>query len=133
MEIQSNHLKFKEKLEEMGFYDPTFYDLYVYFKEKEIHGTIEKTKTTWFYSIHYLPTEYYHSYLGFDNPDVCELAMFKFMVMNMDDIMDPDYDWALTLTEEQKAQIERGMEDVKNGRVVPHEEVMERIKNLLKK
>ena len=133
MEIQSNHLKFKEKLEEMGFYDPTFYDLYVYFKEKGIHGTVEKIKTIWFYSIHYSPTEYYFNEIGFDNPDFCELAMFKFMVMNMEDITDPDYDWALTLTEEQKAQIERGMEDVKNGRVVPHEEVMERIKNLLKK
>lgn len=37
-------------------------------------------------------------------------------------------DWYYKLTDEQRASIERGLKDVEEGRVIPHEEVMRQIK-----
>ncbi|CAG5078958.1 hypothetical protein [Parvicella tangerina] len=40
-------------------------------------------------------------------------------------------DWWDELTEEQKASVERGVEDIKHGRVTPHETVMSEIRQLI--
>lgn len=37
-------------------------------------------------------------------------------------------DWYYKLTDDQRASIERGLKDVEEGRVTPHEEVMRQIK-----
>jgi predicted transcriptional regulator len=38
-------------------------------------------------------------------------------------------DWWDTLTEQEKATIEKGLKDIKNGNVFSHEEVMKEIRN----
>lgn len=38
-------------------------------------------------------------------------------------------DWWLTASEQEKALVEKGMNDIKNGRTTPHEDVMNEIKN----
>jgi predicted transcriptional regulator len=42
-----------------------------------------------------------------------------------------EVDWYEELTQEQKASIERGLEDVKAGRVTPHETVISEIRQLI--
>lgn len=125
-------LKFIEKLKSFGLTDPTFGELYSFFESKGIDFSVVKFGDKWFYTIHNPKTDYYFSDAKFDNPDFCELEMFKHIVLNYEEITNHNYDWSLTLTDEQKRQIEKGLDDVKNGRVVPHEEVMERIKQMLK-
>lgn len=39
--------------------------------------------------------------------------------------------WEDSLTKQQKYSIERGLEDIKNGRVLSHEEAKKRIKNYI--
>ncbi len=41
-------------------------------------------------------------------------------------------DWAMELTDEQKESIKRGLKDVEEGRVIPHEEVMKKIDKMFK-
>lgn len=42
-------------------------------------------------------------------------------------------DWYDELTEEQKASIQRGLDDIENGRVHTHEDVKKRIREKLEK
>lgn len=42
-------------------------------------------------------------------------------------------DWSMELTDEQKASIKRGLKDIEEGRVTPHEEVMKKVKEMFKK
>lgn len=41
---------------------------------------------------------------------------------------DSNSDWYEQLSDEQKAQIGKGLEDLKHGRVIPHEEVMLKVR-----
>ncbi len=43
----------------------------------------------------------------------------------------PSSDWWHEITEEEKAAIERGLEDVKNNKLISHEEVLKEIKKWL--
>jgi len=126
----TDHLKFKEKLEVLGFNDPTFEDLYSFAKSKNITCTIDEIDNKWVYNIYY--NEFIFNEVEYDSFDECELAMFKYLIYNFELIIVDKEDWYYTLSEEQIKQIERGLDDVKNGRVVPHEEVMKKLKNLLK-
>lgn len=38
-------------------------------------------------------------------------------------------DWWLSISEREKAAIERGLRDIKDGKVIPHEKAMEELKN----
>lgn len=42
-------------------------------------------------------------------------------------------DWWDELSEDQKKSIELGLKDVEEGRTIPHNEVMQEVRNLLKK
>lgn len=42
-----------------------------------------------------------------------------------------EVDWYDELTEEQKTSVKRGLEDVKAGRVTPHETVMSEIRQMI--
>ena len=46
---------------------------------------------------------------------------------------DSEADWWDELEEEEKASIERGLDDLKNGRVISHEEVMKQYPQWLSK
>ena len=127
----SDHLKFKEKLKVLGFDDPTFEDLYSFAKSKKINCTIDEVDGKWVYNIYY--DEFIFNEVEYDSFDECELEMFKYLIYNFDSIMVDKNDWYYTLTDEQRKQIERGLDDVKNGRVVPHKEVMKNIKKILNK
>lgn len=127
----SEHLKLKERLEKLGLNDPTFGDLYSFAKLKNINCTIDEVDGKWVYNIYY--DEFIFNEVEYDSFDECELEMFKYLIYNFESIMVDKNDWYYTLTDEQRKQIERGLDDVKNGRVVPHEEVMKNIKKILNK
>ncbi|MCX2680857.1 hypothetical protein OOZ15_12960 [Galbibacter sp. EGI 63066] len=42
-----------------------------------------------------------------------------------------DEDWANSLSEEQAAYIQKGEDDIENGRVVPHSEAIKKMKDYL--
>jgi predicted transcriptional regulator len=42
-------------------------------------------------------------------------------------------DWWDALSEDQKKSIELGLKDAEDGRTIPHDEVMQEVRNLLKK
>ena len=42
-------------------------------------------------------------------------------------IKDDSSDWWDELTDEQKASVEEGLEDIKNGRITPHDVAMEEL------
>jgi len=42
---------------------------------------------------------------------------------NVKDLKSSDHDWWEDLTQEQKKGIEKGLQDIDQGRTVPHEEV----------
>lgn len=41
---------------------------------------------------------------------------------------DSNSDWHEQLSNEQKIQIDKGLEDLENGRIIPHEEVMLKVR-----
>jgi hypothetical protein len=127
----SEHLKLKEKLEKLGLNDPTFEDLYLFAELNNISCVIDEVDGKWVYNIYY--DEFIFNEVEYDSFDECELEMFKYLIYNFESIMVDKNDWYYTLTDEQRKQIERGLDDVKNGRVVPHEEVMKNIKKILNK
>ena len=47
------------------------------------------------------------------------------------DLFGQTSDWATYLSESQKKSIDKGLEDIENGRVYSHTEAKERIKNYL--
>lgn len=123
-------MTFKEKLEKIGLNDPTFEDLYLFAKSNNISCIVDEYDGKWVYSIYY--DGFIFNEVEYDSFDECELEMFKYLIYNFDSIMVDKNDWYYTLTDEQRKQIEGGLDDVKNGRVVPHEEVMKQIKEMLK-
>ena len=126
------HSIFKEKLKEFGFDNPAFEDLYLFAESNNINCVIDEVDGKWVYRI-YCNEYVFDDCDEYDNLDECELDMFRHLIMDLEFIMGIEEDWYYTLTDEQRKQIERGLEDVKNGRVVPHEEVMKNIKKILNK
>ena len=45
--------------------------------------------------------------------------------------VDAEKDWWDDISDEAKKSVERGLQDIENGRVTPHEEVMKRYKKWL--
>lgn len=125
-----HHSIFKHKLKEFGFDNPTFEDLYLFAKSNDINCVIDEVDGKWVYSIYY--NEFIFNEVEYDSYDKCELDMFRHLIMDLEFIMGIEEDWYYTLTDEQRKQIERGLDDVKNGRVIPHEEVMKQVKELFK-
>lgn len=125
-----SHSIFRDKLKELGFDNPTFEDLYSFAESNNISCVIDEVDGKWVYSIYY--DDFIFNDKEYDSFDECELEMFKHLITDLEFIMDVEEDWYYTLTDEQKKQIERGIDDVKNGRVVPHEEVMKRVEELFK-
>ncbi len=68
--------------------------------------------------------------------DALKLELIEWLVRLEDDEVirylktvkdtEQDHDWWNTLTDEQKEGIERGLRDIDEGRIVPHEEVKHR-------
>ena len=125
------HSIFKDKLKEFGFDNPTFEDLYLFAESNNINCVIDELDGKWLYRI-YCNEYVFDDCDEYDNLDECELDMFRHLITDLEFIMGIEEDWYYTLTDEQRKQIERGLEDVKNGRVVPHEEVMKQVKELFK-
>lgn len=63
-----------------------------------------------------------------DKADERVLKMVNAMLL-----ADQEDDWYDELPEEVKASIEKGLDDIKNGRVVSHENVMKKYKKWLSK
>lgn len=58
-----------------------------------------------------------------------KLSFFLELIKNFDFITVEDTaDWYSLLSSEEKQSIEKGLGDIKNGRVKPHAEVMESVK-----
>ncbi|KGO92873.1 hypothetical protein [Flavobacterium subsaxonicum] len=58
-----------------------------------------------------------------------KLSFFLELIKNFDFITVEDTaDWYLSLSDKQKQSIERGLDDVKNGNVISHSEVMQSVK-----
>lgn len=125
-----SHRMFKESLNELGFDNPTFEELYSFAESNNIGCVIDEVDGKWMYSIH--SNKSILDDIEYDTFDECELEMFKHLIMDLQFLMGSEEDWYFTLTDEQRKMIERGIDDVKNGRVVPHEEVMKRVKELFK-
>jgi hypothetical protein len=60
----------------------------------------------------------------------CEWNCCLKLIRDFSDYLDFG-DWSIKLTPEQRASIERGLKDVAEGRVIPHEEVMKKVQELL--
>lgn len=99
-----------------------------FFKENGTYIDISKDGDFNFYiSIkdnNYL-SEYYSNY------EDCEFDCCVKLINDFSKYLDMK-DWYIELTDEQKASIERGLKDVEEGRVIPHEEVMKKVKKLFK-
>ena len=58
-----------------------------------------------------------------------KLSFFLELIKNFDFITVEDTgDWYSLLSTEEKQSIDKGLDDIKNGRVKPHAEVMESVK-----
>ena len=111
-------------LDEISCLSPLRQQVIEFFVEGGI--VVDISKSCYYISVgtHNFKSESYDNYVD------CEYDCCLKLIRDFSDYLNSE-DWSMKLTPEQRESIERGLRDVKEGRVIPHEEVMRRAKEML--
>jgi hypothetical protein len=128
--MKITNIELINKLNKLGFNSEyNIHEVIRFFRTKELSFSVDYSCLgEWEFYIVDNKTGYSFYSPEVSDPDLCEYLMIEYLTEYLEKITDPNYNWAETLTEEQKESIQRGLDDLKEGRVVSHEEVMKQEK-----